>query len=87
MGAKNYFILTQFLYESILLTIAGGLLGLLVVFAATAIVTHVFDFAIALTLVNIMRGILISAIVGILAGIIPAISAARLNPVVAIGAK
>jgi putative ABC transport system permease protein len=87
MGAKNYFILTQFLYESVLLTLAGGILGLLVVFAATSVVTHAFDFTISLTLVNILRGILISTIVGVLAGIIPAVIASRLNPVVAIGAK
>jgi putative ABC transport system permease protein len=87
LGAKNYFILTQFLYESVLLTLVGGLLGLLVVFAATTIVTYAFDFPITLTFINILRGILISTIVGILSGIIPAFSASRLNPVVAIGSK
>ncbi|MDR1406178.1 MAG: FtsX-like permease family protein, partial [Prevotellaceae bacterium] len=84
MGAKNYFVLMQFLYESVLLTLVGGLLGLLIVFAATSFVTYAFDFSIPLTLINILRGILISTVVGILAGIIPAISASRLNPVVAI---
>ncbi|MDR3351384.1 MAG: ABC transporter permease [Prevotellaceae bacterium] len=87
MGAKNYFILTQFLYESVLLTVAGGLLGLFLVFAATGLLSHLFDFSIALTPANILRGLLISTIVGILAGIIPAIIASRLNPVVAIAAK
>ena len=87
MGAKNYFILTQFLYESVLLTLVGGLFGLFIVFAATSVLTHAFDFAISLTLVNILRGILISTIVGVLAGIIPAVVASRLSPVVAIGAR
>jgi putative ABC transport system permease protein len=87
LGAKNYFILTQFLYESVLLTFVGGVLGLVIVFAATQVVTHAFDFAITLTLVNILRGLLISTVVGILSGIIPAYMAARLSPVVAIAAK
>ncbi len=87
LGAKNYFILMQFLFEAVLLTIAGGLLGLLIVFIGTNVVTYAFDFPIALTLGNILRGILISTVVGILAGIIPASMAARLNPVVAISAK
>ncbi|MDR0730002.1 MAG: ABC transporter permease [Prevotellaceae bacterium] len=85
LGAKNYFILTQFLFEAVLLTVAGGLLGLLLVFAATTLVTHAFDFAITLTLINILRGILISTLVGILSGIVPAWTASRLSPVVAIG--
>jgi len=87
LGAKNYFILTQFLFEAVLLTIIGGLLGLLTVFAATTTITYAFDFPITLSVMNIIRGILISTIVGILAGIIPAYVASRLNPVVAIGAK
>ena len=87
LGAKNYFILTQFLFEAVLLTIMGGILGLLAVFAATTIISQGFDFPITLSIVNIMRGILISSIVGVLAGIIPAYVASRLNPVVAIGAK
>lgn len=87
LGAKNYFILTQFLFESVLLTLAGGLLGLALVFAATTLLTHVFDFAITLTLVNVLRGVLISTVVGVLSGIIPAYMASRLSPVVAIAAK
>ena len=87
LGAKNYFILTQFLFEAVLLTIMGGILGLLTVYAATTIISQGFDFPITLSIVNIMRGILISSIVGVLAGIVPAYVASRLNPVVAIGAK
>jgi len=86
MGAKNYFILTQFLFESVLLTVVGGLVGLFVVFLVTTAVTYAFDFPIALTLVNILKGVLISTAVGIIFGIIPAYMASRLNPVVAIAA-
>ncbi len=87
LGAKDYFILTQFLFESVLLTLLGGILGLVIVFLGTTFVTYVLDFAISLTVMNILRGILISTVVGILSGIIPAYAAARLNPVVAIAAK
>jgi putative ABC transport system permease protein len=87
LGAKNYFILTQFLFESILLTIAGGVLGLIIIFMVTTAITHLMDFPISLTLPNILIGLLISATVGIFSGIIPAYTASRLDPVVAISAK
>jgi putative ABC transport system permease protein len=84
MGAKKYFIMYQFLFESVLLAITGGLIGLLLVFGGTLIVTYGFDFKISLTLSNIIMGISISAIIGIIAGYIPAYTASRLDPVKAI---
>ncbi len=84
MGAKKYFIMYQFLFESMLLAITGGLIGLLLVFAGTLIVTYGLDFKISLTVSNIVMGISISAIIGIIAGYIPAYTASRLDPVKAI---
>lgn len=85
MGAKNRFILQQFLYEAILLSLVGGILGLLVVFAATLIVNAKWDLQMHLTIGNIILGISISGIIGIVAGYTPANTAARLDPVEAIG--
>lgn len=84
MGAKRFFILYQFLFESVLLAITGGLIGLILVFSGTLIVTYGFDFKISLTAGNIILGLFISSVIGILAGYIPALSAARLDPVKAI---
>jgi putative ABC transport system permease protein len=84
MGAKKYFIMYQFLFESILLAVTGGLIGLFLVFAGTLIVTYGLDFKISLTLSNIIMGISISAIIGIIAGYIPAYTASRMDPVKAI---
>lgn len=87
LGAKNYFILTQFLYESVILSILGGILGLLLVYIGAYVVTNYMGFELILSLKNIAVGLGISAGVGLLAGFIPAYSASRLNPVVAIQSR
>ena len=84
LGAKNYFILLQFLYESVLLAIAGGFLGLLLIFTGTQVISNLTDFSINLTLGNILLGMTVSAIIGVVSGYAPAYSASRLNPVEAI---
>ena len=83
LGAKNYFILLQFLFEAIFLSIFGGVMGLILVFALAAIFSS-DSFEIALTLNNIIIGLMVAAGVGTLSGIIPAIMASRLDPVEAI---
>jgi len=87
LGAKRYFILIQFLYESVLLAVAGGIVGLLLIFIGTIIINTTTDFTISLTAVNIIRGILISAVIGIISGFVPAWIASRLSPVEAINSK
>ena len=84
VGAKNYFILLQFLFESILLCFVGGTLGLLLVYMGTLISNYFQEFEIILSFKNIISGLMISLFIGIIAGIIPAISASRLDPVEAI---
>jgi putative ABC transport system permease protein len=87
LGAKRYFILIQFLYEAMLLAILGGIIGLILIFAGTLIVTYGLDFTISLTLENIIWGLAISAVIGIASGFIPAWMASRLSPVEAINTK
>ncbi len=87
LGAKNYFILIQFLYESVLLSTLGGIIGLLLIFAGTLIISNTSDFSISLTAANIIRGLGISAVIGIVSGFAPAWSASRLSPVEAINSK
>jgi len=84
LGAKNYFILLQFLIESITLCFIGGLIGLGVVFVGTLALKAAADVKIVLDMSNIIWGVGMSVSIGIISGIIPAYSASRLNPVEAI---
>jgi putative ABC transport system permease protein len=81
LGAKRYFILLEFLIEAIVLCILGGLVGLFLVFLCMKILTQVIDFDLYLSLYNIVFGLTLSIIIGILAGLIPANQASKLDPV------
>lgn len=83
LGAKRYMILLEFLIESIILCIVGGLMGLIFVFIITKALTAVIGFDLYLDLGNIILGIGCSVLIGIIAGFIPALQAARMDPVVA----
>jgi putative ABC transport system permease protein len=85
LGAKRSFILQQFLIESVLLSLIGGLLGVILIFAGTIFVNSQWDLHMYLTFANIMLAVGISAIIGIVAGYAPAYAAAKMNPVDAIG--
>ncbi len=83
LGAKNYFILLQFLFESIFLSVFGGVVGLLIVYLLS-MVFSTDSFTITLSLSNIVLGLTVAAVVGTISGIIPAVMASRLDPVEAI---
>lgn len=84
IGAKNTFILLQFLFESVLLSLLGGIIGLLLVFTGFLIANNFINMTFYLSWNNISLGLIISIVIGIISGYAPARSAARLNPVVAI---
>lgn len=84
LGAKGYFILLQFLIESIILCLMGGVVGLGLVYGATALVSAAADIQVVLDIKNVMIGIGTSVTIGIISGIIPAYSASRMDPVEAI---
>ncbi|NLD64047.1 MAG: FtsX-like permease family protein [Bacteroidales bacterium] len=85
LGAKRRWILQQFLTESVLLSVTGGILGLIIVFIGTLFINYFFTLGMYLTAGNIILAIVISATIGIIAGFAPASSASRMNPVEAIG--
>ena len=85
LGAKRSFILWQFLYESIILSLLGGIIGLLLVFTGSVIINYIYDLSMHLTMGNIILGISISGVIGVIAGYAPAYAAAKMDPVVAIG--
>jgi putative ABC transport system permease protein len=84
LGAKNYFILFQFLFEAIFLSLIGGLAGLCLVYLITFI--PMGDLVVTLTIKNIVLGLTVSSVIGLVSGIIPAAMAARMDPVTAIRA-
>jgi putative ABC transport system permease protein len=85
LGAKRSFILQQFLFESVLLSIAGGIIGLILIFLGTIGINYFFELNMHLTAGNIILAIFISGIIGVVAGYAPAYSAAKMDPVEAIG--
>jgi putative ABC transport system permease protein len=84
VGAKNYFILFEFLFEAIFLSLIGGLAGLLLVYLVTFI--PMGSLIVTLTVKNIVLGLGVSSVIGLVSGIVPAAMAARMDPVVAIRA-
>jgi putative ABC transport system permease protein len=84
LGAKNKFILFQFLFEAVILCVIGGLIGLLFVWIISLILTQVVEFEFVLSMSNVLLGTFLAAIIGLISGILPAISASNLDPVEAI---
>ena len=87
IGAKRRSILMEFLLEAAIICIMGGLIGLLLVYILTLILSSVFHFPVFISAGILTLAISICIIIGILSGIIPATIAARLDPVVAIRSK
>jgi putative ABC transport system permease protein len=87
VGAKNRVILAEFLLESAFLCIIGGLMGLLLVYILTQILSRALHFPVYISTSNLATAISICIVVGVLAGIIPAIQASKMDPVAAIRGK
>ena len=81
LGAKNYFILLQFLFEAVFLSIIGGIVGLLIILIMTLIISYTTSFHLILTQGNILLGLGVSGMIGLISGFIPAFTASRLDPV------
>jgi len=81
IGAKNFFILFQFLFESVFLSLFGGFVGIIIVSIGVLISRLVFDFELIMSFSNIILGILVSLFIGLAAGLIPAYLASKMSPV------
>lgn len=84
IGAKKRSILSEFLLESAIICVLGGMIGLILVYILTVILSGVFSFPVYISAGILTLAISICIIIGILSGIIPALTASRLDPVVAI---
>jgi putative ABC transport system permease protein len=87
IGARRRSIFLEFLMEAAIICFMGGMIGLLLVYALTLILSNVFNFPGTISPAILALAISICVLIGILAGIIPATIAARLDPVVAIRSK
>ena len=85
LGAKNFFILFQFLFEAVFLCLIGGVAGIALVWLVTLIPQDALPLT--MSAARVVLGLLISVAIGIIAGIVPAVLAANLDPVIAIRAK
>lgn len=81
LGATQRVILLEFLIESVILCIIGGLLGLVLVFLCMKAITLIIDFDMFLSMSNIILGFVLSASIGVLSGFLPARQAAAMDPV------
>ena len=84
LGATRKQILMQFLIESALLCAFGGILGLLLAFGVTNLITYFLEITMTITVIYIVISIVASSGIGILAGLYPAWKAAKLDPIVAL---
>lgn len=81
LGAKRYIILLEFLIEAIILCVIGGLMGLVFVWLVAMILSTALPFPVFLSANNIVLGVGLSIIIGLVAGVVPAFLAARMDPV------
>ena len=81
LGARPLIILLEFLIESIVLCLVGAIIGLIIVFGLLKIATSAFNYDIYLSWGNVLIALILSLVIGVLSGLIPAWQAARLDPV------
>jgi putative ABC transport system permease protein len=84
VGATRRQILLQFLIESALLCALGGIIGLLIAWGITALITTLASITMTITIGYIILALGVSSVVGMIAGIYPAFKAARLDPILAL---
>lgn len=82
VGANSRDILTQFLLEAVILSLVGGLLGVLFGMGASAGIARFVDTSVNYFFVGLSFGV--SALIGVIFGVAPAIRASRLDPIIAL---
>lgn len=84
VGATRRQILLQFLIESAILCGLGGILGLLLSWGVTVLITALASITMTITIGYILLALIVSTAIGMVAGIYPAFKAARLDPILAL---
>lgn len=81
VGATNHEIRAQFLAESMLISLSGGIVGILIGLALPFSVRFLSDYRLPISGWSVIIAVLVSSMVGVLFGTVPAARAARLDPV------
>lgn len=84
LGATRKQIMLQFLIESASLCILGGILGLLLAFGVTTLITYLAGITMTITITYIILSVVVSTVIGVVAGLYPAFKASKLDPIVAL---
>jgi putative ABC transport system permease protein len=84
VGATRKQVLMQFLIESGMLCAFGGVMGLLVAYGVTKLITALAGITMTITIGYVLLAIIVSSVIGMIAGIYPAFKAARLDPIIAL---
>jgi putative ABC transport system permease protein len=84
VGATKRQILLQFLIESGMLCAFGGVMGLLAAWGVTTLITKLAEITMTITIGYILLALIVSSVIGMIAGIYPAFKAARLDPIIAL---
>jgi putative ABC transport system permease protein len=84
VGARQFDIVRQFVVEAILISFAGGLIGIFFGFGMSRLIAWLAEWSTIVTASSILLAFLVSISVGLIFGIYPAVKAARLDPVEAI---
>ena len=81
VGAKTRDILSQFLVEAVTLSVLGGMIGIVIGLAASALISHFAQWSTQVSPLSILMAFVFSALVGVFFGYYPARKAAYLDPI------
>ncbi len=84
IGARGRDVMLQFLFEALMLSVSGGLIGIVIGVAASAVISILAGWAFAFNPITVVVSVVFSLIMGVIFGVWPASQAARLDPVVAL---
>lgn len=84
IGARRRDIMAQFLAESVVMTVTGGIMGFLIGVAAAAILSHLAKWPIQISAGSAVLAVVFSIVVGVVFGLWPARQASRLDPIAAL---
>jgi len=84
LGATRRQILLQFLIESSLLCVTGGILGIILAVGVTNLITFLAEITMTVTISYVALAVIVSSVIGIVAGLYPAYKASKLDPIVAL---